>query len=187
MIKIEKILVPTDFSEVSLPAIRYACSLARDHAAEVFVLHAIPTEVVRSSALHGYVGEEAFLFSGAWISRIQPAPIDVLVREKRLDLYNFLQGKIEPELLRAVKVTPLVRLGEVVDEVVAAAKEVQCDLIVMTSRERTWLGRLLSSSRTQQVVRLAPCPVLSIQPWAQVSTEKGERIPVKQMQLAGAW
>lgn len=186
MIKIKRIVVPTDFSKVSLPAIRYALSLARDHGAEVMVLHAIPRDVVKQTTLGPYIGAEGFPFSAGWIGELHPPKLDVIIREKGLDLVNFLEQNIEPALLKAVAVKPVVRLGEVVDEIVAAAKELRSDLIVMTSRERSWLGRLFSKSLTQEVVRLAPCPVVSIQPWARVSTEAGKWVPIKQMQLASA-
>ena len=179
MIKIGRILVTTDFSQISLSGLRYAFSLARDHGAEVIVLHAIPDEVVNQMAFGSYGIDETFLFSGTWTSPIRLPDLDALVRKKRLNLYNLLQEKMESGLLKLVKVTPLVRLGGVVEEIVATAKEKKSDLIVMTSRERSWLGRLFSRSLTHQVVRLAPCPVLSIQPWARVRTEKGQRIPLK--------
>ncbi len=186
-ITIEKILVPTDFSQVSLPAIRYALSLARDHGAEVIVLHALPIDEVKQRVMGNYFGEEAYLFTGAWVSQIRPPALDVLVGEKGLDLYNFLHQKIEPELLKGVKVTPLVRLGEVVEEIVAAAREEACDLIVMASRGRSWLQRFFSGSFTQQVVRLAPCPVLSIQPWAEIRIGRGGRIPMRLVELGNAF
>ena len=43
MLSIKKILVPTDFSDISVPAIGYAISLAKKNAAEVTVMHAFPT------------------------------------------------------------------------------------------------------------------------------------------------
>ncbi len=180
MIKIERILVPTDFSRASLPAIHYALSLARDHGATAVICHAVPKEMMTDRT------SDDFTIGSFWVPQIQSLPLDEFLRNKRQDLQRFLEDMIEPQLLRGLKIVPVVGVGEVVEEIVQTAKELKCDLIVMTSRERSWLGRLFSRSLTQQVVRLAPCPVLSIQPWAQVRTERGERIPVKQMQFAGA-
>jgi nucleotide-binding universal stress UspA family protein len=39
--KIERIMVPTDFSEHSLLALKYALELARDHASEVVLVHVV--------------------------------------------------------------------------------------------------------------------------------------------------
>ncbi|MBI3059036.1 MAG: universal stress protein [Deltaproteobacteria bacterium] len=50
MIKIKKILVPTDLREQSLAGIKYAISLAREHGAEVLVLHVVDEEA--TTTLH---------------------------------------------------------------------------------------------------------------------------------------
>lgn len=178
MIKIDRILVPTDFSHASLAGIKYALSLAKDHGAQLFVCHAISSDVLKERIWEDY----QYIGSGRMVP-YRPGALDELMRDKAMDLMRFLEEMVEPELLRGVKVAPLVRIGEVVDEIVAAAKETECDLIVMTSRERSWLGRLVTTSLTQQVIRSAPCPVLSIQPWAQMSTSAG-RVSVQELQLA---
>ncbi len=186
MIKIERILVPTDFSEASLPAIEYTFSLARDHGAEVIVFHSIPIDVVNEKALGGFFPNEAFMIAGTLITRINQPSVDAFVSGKVGAINNFLHKWVDTELLKTVKVTPLVRLGEVVEEIVATAKEKDCDLIVMASRERSWLGRIFSCSLTLKVVQLAPCPVLSIQPSATGKTGGGKRVPVRLMGLASA-
>ncbi len=121
MIKIERILVPTDFSKASVPAIGYAFSLAQDHGAEVIVFHSIPMDVVNEKALGGYFPKEAFMITGTWITRINQLSVDALVRERVGTINNFLHKWVDPGLLKTVKVTPLVRLGEVVEEIVATA------------------------------------------------------------------
>ncbi len=177
MIKIERILIPTDFSPTSLAAIRYGLSMARDHGATVIVCHAIAMLTDHAWEDYSYIGS-------SWFSHTQPSPIDEILHNKRQELQRFLEDMIEPQLLRGVRVVPEVRIGGVVEEIVQTARELLCDLIIMTSRERSSLDSLFSGSLTQQVVRWAFCPVLSIQPWAWVRTER-ERIPVKHMQSAG--
>jgi nucleotide-binding universal stress UspA family protein len=186
MIKIEQIVVPTDFSKAALPAIGYALSLATDYGADLTVLHAIPTDVMKKRVLGDTITQETFMFTGGSTFWIPDHLIDGLVRDRQMDLYNFLYENFKPELLKAVKVTPLVRLGNVVEEIVATAKERNCDLIVMVSRGHSWLGHIFSSSLTSKVVQLAPCPVLSIQPSARVKTGRGERVPIRLMELANA-
>ncbi|OGQ82679.1 MAG: hypothetical protein A3F90_19220 [Deltaproteobacteria bacterium RIFCSPLOWO2_12_FULL_60_19] len=186
MIKINRILVPTDFSLVSLGALRYGLSLARAHGAELYVLHVVAPETGEPN-LSRYVVDDAMLLSQSMISQVTPLPLDRLLRERRLDLYHFMHERLRPEELAEVKIIPMVRLGEVVEEIGAAAKEVGCDLVVMTSRKRARIARLFSKSLTQQVVRLAPCPVLSIQPWAKVRTESGEQVPARILEQGGAF
>lgn len=181
MITIKKILTPTDFSSISVPAIGYAISLAKDHAAEVSVLHALPIEVMREhfSDRHAPGGLAAPPEAPIGVTR-QP-DIEHLFERKKQVLYNFLEQKIAPELLRAVKINAIVKMGKVVEEIVAVAKEEQCDLIVMTSHGGR-LRRLLHGSFTDRVVRQAPCPVLSIQPWAEIRTEENKRVPVTRIE-----
>lgn len=187
MITITKILVPTDFSNVSVPAIGYAISLAKDHGAEVMVVHAVPSDKLNDGFFPGrYIAVGLVMPpNGPTIPASQSSNLEHALRTSKLLLHNFLEQKIGPEILKTVKITPLVRLGGVVKEIIATAKEDQCDLIVMTSRGRSLLRHLFAGSFTERVVRRAPCPVLSIQPSAAVRTEKNERVSVKLMEKAG--
>lgn len=181
MITIKKILTPTDFSSISVPAIGYALSLAKDHAAEVSVLHAVSTDVMKERFSDRYVPGGLAAPAEAPISVARPPDIESIFERKKQVLYNFLEQKITPELLRAVKVNAVIKLGKVVEEIVAVAKEEQCDLIVMTSHGGR-LRRLFHGSFTDRVVRQAPCPVLSIQPWAEIRTEEDKRVPVSRIE-----
>ncbi len=104
--------------------------------------------------------------------------VENIFESKKQLVLRFLEQTIQPDLRNVVKIRPLVRLGKVVEEIMAAAKEEQCDLIVMTSRGSS-LRRLFGGSITERVVRNAPCPVLSMQPSAEVRTEKDERLQIK--------
>jgi nucleotide-binding universal stress UspA family protein len=173
MLMIKKILVPTDFSNVSLPAIGYAISLARKNAAEVTVLHAYPTKAMQEHFTDRYVAEG--LVTPAAVGR-QPDLADIIDQKKSI-LNSFLQQNFGPEVLTGIKIKPLVRFGKAVNEIIAAAKEEQADLIVIASRGSS-LARLFGSSVTERSARRALCPVLSIQPSAEVRTEEDKRVPV---------
>lgn len=57
---------------------------------------------------------------------------------------------------------PMHRQGDVVDEILAAARETEADLLVMvTAGKRSVVGALRGST-TEQVLRHAPCPVLVV-------------------------
>jgi nucleotide-binding universal stress UspA family protein len=174
MLSIKKILVPTDFSDGSALAVGYALSLAKDHGAEVIAVHAISSKAIKPFSepyLAGGVGSAG----EAPIAIARQPNLENLFESRKQVLHNFLEQRIAPELLRAVKITPLIRLGKVVDEIVSAAKEVQSDVIVMTS-QASRLRRLFVGSFTERVIRRAPCPVL---PSAEVRTDKDERVPVR--------
>ncbi|MBI2360841.1 MAG: universal stress protein, partial [Deltaproteobacteria bacterium] len=119
MITIKRILVPTDFSDVSVPAIGYAISLAKDHGAEVIVLHTLPDEAVKEYFPERYVSPELALPGQTPIGAGRlPNPEDLFNSTKQV-LHTFLEQKIGPRLLQTVKIKPLIRFGKVVKEILA--------------------------------------------------------------------
>ena len=178
MIAIKKILVPIDLSSVlSVPAIGYASTLAKNHDAEVILFHVILIDSMKEHFAGGYGDGLVFPAETPVNVRHQTSVEEIYERKKQV-LLRFLQQEVPADLRTTVKVRPVVRLGKVVEEIIGAAKEEQCDLIVMTSRGSN-LRRLFGGSITERVVRNAPCPVLSMQPSAEVRTEKDERLQVK--------
>jgi nucleotide-binding universal stress UspA family protein len=131
------ILFPTDFSERSRAAFPFACSLARDQGARLLVLYVDPPP-----RFHGEVvarRQEPDYEERLWneLRRLQPADAAVRV-EHRLE-----QGNAAEEILRV-------------------AREEKCDLVVLATHGRTGLARLLMGSVAEQVLRQAPCPVLTL-------------------------
>ena len=137
MSKIRTILHPTDFSERSESAFHLACSLARDHGAQLIVLHVIPPPVS-----HGEV-----------VARQQPNGY----REQMCDWLHRLQAPRS-----GVEIDHRLTDGEPHAEILRVAEDDRCDLIVMGTHGRTGLPRLLMGSVAEQVVRRAPCPVLTV-------------------------
>jgi len=175
MITIKTILVPTDLSTASVPGIGYASCLAKEHDAEVVLLHVIPTDPMKEH--FGYAGGLGFPTETQPGVMRQPN-VESIYETKKQILLGFLDQKVGGDLRKTIKVRPLVKLGKVFEEIIAAAKEQKCDLIVMTSQGRS-LRTLFGGSITERIVRHAPCPVLSMQPSAEVRTEEDERLPVK--------
>jgi nucleotide-binding universal stress UspA family protein len=182
MITIRKILVPIDFSTVSTPAIAYASSLAKDHQAEVILFHVIHPETLKEHFASGY-GEGVPLPLETPMNVRHETSVENIFESKNQFVLRFLEQTIRPDLRNGVKIRPLVKTGKVVEEIIAAAKEERCDLIVIVARESS-LRRLFGRSITERVVRNAPCPVLSMQLSAEVRTEKDERL---QLKLVDQW
>ena len=179
MITIKRILVPCDLSTVSVPAIGYAISLAQDRDAEVILLNVQAIEAMKKHFTGGYA-EGVALTSGAPVAVQQQPDIDNFYEQKKQLLVAFAQQKIAPELRKAVKIRPLVKLGKIVEEILATAREEQCDLVVMAS-EGGRLRHLFGGTISERIVRYAPCPVLTMQPSAQIRFEKDQRLEVKQI------
>jgi nucleotide-binding universal stress UspA family protein len=87
-------------------------------------------------------------------------PLEDLERDARRALARLL-----PEADAAhVEVTRLVNMGVPYLKIVETATAESVDLIVMATHGRTGLRHLVLGSVAERVVRLAPCPVLTIRP-----------------------
>jgi nucleotide-binding universal stress UspA family protein len=61
-----------------------------------------------------------------------------------------------------VPVNTILRAGPAAAEIVRAARDFGSDLIVLSTNGHTGLARVILGSTAEQVVRLAPCPVLVV-------------------------
>ena len=146
--EIRRILAPTDFSEFSKQAIQYAYELAQKFGARLLLLHVVELQAYPV---------DIFLPSEAGTTLLED-----LEHQARLDLAQLVpkaqDGPVEVTR-QAVVGTPYHKIVEV-----AAAEKV--DLIVMATHGRTGLSHLFIGSVAERVVRMAPCPVLTIRPTA---------------------
>ena len=145
MIKITNVLVPTDFSESSASALDYGREFARTFGATLHVLHVVANPMM-------WAGPEAV---GVDFARVQAD----LVAGARAELDRVVTPE-DREQLKAVKMT---RAGSSpAFEIADYAKEEGIDLIVMGTHGRGVVGHLLMGSVAEKVVRIAPCPVLTV-------------------------
>ncbi|HID28438.1 MAG TPA: universal stress protein, partial [Desulfobacterales bacterium] len=63
---------------------------------------------------------------------------------------------------RGIKTEGLMEQGSAFQKITDLAKEEKADLIIMGSRGRTGLNRLLMGSVTEKVIGHSPCPVLVV-------------------------
>ncbi len=141
--KLKKLLVPIDFSECSKKALQYAVPLAEQFGASITLVHIVRVNYVGGPefAALDYPGIEGELLKSAEKHLAELAATEV---ESKTDA-------------RAV-----VRIGQEVTEIIAAAKELESDLIIISTHGRTGLKHVLMGSVAENVVRLAPCPVLVV-------------------------
>jgi nucleotide-binding universal stress UspA family protein len=135
----QTILHPSDFSENSRAAFEAACALARDGGSTLVVLH-----VMMPSA--------APLLSGPTPDPLRP--IETQGQQSRLPWPwpSDTQICVEHRLAE----------GDPAEEILRLAATLHCRLIVMGSHGRTGLGRLLTGSVAEDVLRRAGCPVLVV-------------------------
>jgi nucleotide-binding universal stress UspA family protein len=139
MNKIEKILAPTDLSELSALGVRYALELSRGWGAEASVYH---------------------IADGAELASYKAFSLQDLIEKHKKSLSQFLTNHFA-ELPPLVEVREKV-VGEPAASILAEAEKAGSDLIVMSTHGRTGLAHLLMGSVTEEVVRNAVCPVFSV-------------------------
>jgi nucleotide-binding universal stress UspA family protein len=146
IMEIRQILAPTDFSESSKQAVACAYKLAQTFGAKLLLLHVVelPTYAV-----------EVFLPSVDGTTLV-----DELERQARLDLAQLL-AKAQDS---TVELTFQACLGTPYYKIVEVAGAEKVDLIVMATHGHTGLSHLVIGSVAERVVRMAPCPVLTIRP-----------------------
>ncbi|MCC6419212.1 MAG: universal stress protein [Gemmataceae bacterium] len=139
MLTLKTILHPTDLSERSDFAFRLACSLASAHGARVIVLHVFEVPTVPYGGV------------------MTPPPAESPEEQARVrDQVRRLQSPVP-----GVGVETRLAHGDPAAEILHAAHETGCDLIVMGTHGRTGLARLLLGSVAEKVLRAASCPVLT--------------------------
>jgi nucleotide-binding universal stress UspA family protein len=153
MRSIKKLLVPVDFSRESKRAVQYASALARDISAEVVALHVIEEPSDNTGLLSFTFPAEAWPFLDGQQRR---RPVDTLLKERALDLWNFLDGAIQQP---APAVKRLVRIGSLAEEIIAAARQETIDMIVLELRNR-FLFPNLARRRLLRIIDRLPYPVL---------------------------
>ena len=145
MIKTSKILAPTDLSNLSRPALRYALELALERKAAVIVYRVISED-------SDWLGSD---------DRLNPA--NALLTQERERLHAFMTEHFA-DLIDKVELTEIVEAGVPYSKIVEKAQSENADVIVMSTHGRTGFQQVLLGSVTAKVVARAGCPVLSMRP-----------------------
>ncbi len=156
---IQKILVPVDFSSYATEALHYAATIADRFVSSLIVLHVIPKDVetiATQTARRSIEGVGSRGRAGDYVVGISFGQVD-LREDARRELRQFL-----PSQFREREVEQRVEVGPPVEQILALTQREQVDLIVMGTRGRTGLARMVMGSVAEQVVRQAPCPVLMV-------------------------
>ena len=134
------IIVPTDFSYASDAALGYARMLATRFGASLHLLHVVDEP-------------------GSW-SEVYAA-LPEIQRRLAADAARRLEA-MAACLPPPVRVSSAVVCGAPVPSIVKEAEARGANLIVMGTHGRRGMGHLLLGSVAERVVRLAPCPVLTV-------------------------
>jgi len=145
MSRIKNILIPVDFSNASKRALRYARELADTFEATLHVLHVV---------------EHPYLPGGYMEFYAPPAQFFDQVEQES---HEQLEALLTPEDRARYGAVLVSRTGvaalEILDYVRSGGN---IDLIVMATHGRGGVARLMMGSVAEQIVRGAPCPVLTL-------------------------
>ncbi len=139
---IEKILVPIDFSEVSIKALEYAAEIAKNVDAKITLLH-----VFESYAYNAAIGEAE--------------STDIMAK----GIEDKLNKLVEEKSLGEVEVDTLQKKGKIYQEIDGLAEKENIDLIVMGTHGATGLSdvrKFVLGTNAYRVVLSSPCPVITI-------------------------
>jgi nucleotide-binding universal stress UspA family protein len=143
--KVEKILIPIDFSETSFLAIEHAAHIAQSFKAELILLHVVEKHWEKFS---------------------------IVVPEMRINAPDGIINAIEKRLEDiaknifldyGVKSTCITANGTIFSEVISVSKEQQVDLIVMGTHGTSGFVEFFIGSNAYKVVTSSDCPVITVQ------------------------
>ena len=142
MIKINKILVPVDFSEGSELALRYAATFASEYGAQIHLLNVIEEEVLHA----GNLGDPLETSSTWHEQNMKQLESFVPAKYNDFDIIRKVQG------------------GLVYETIINYAKENEISLIIIGAHGKTgfidsWLG-----GNSYEIARKSPCAVLTVKP-----------------------
>ncbi len=139
------ILHPTDFSECATQAEQLAVRLVRDLRGELVL-----TQVLVETPLYG-----EGLLNMREAQRVYDAQ-----RKWAEETLEARAGQIRKDAGITVRWT--LPIGVPFEEIVRAAQTEHADMVVMGTHGRTGLNRLLLGSVAERVIRLSPCPVVTV-------------------------
>jgi universal stress protein A len=139
---LNRILVPTDFSESSNSAYKYALKFAQQFHAELHVIHVL--EPVLSPEFANLPGAAA------------------LPREELVLASTNLRVWADSAGAMGIRTNLVLRNGLPAHEIVEAAKDLNVDLVILATHGHTGWKHFCIGSTAERVVRAAPCPVLVV-------------------------
>lgn len=158
--KIEKILIPIDFSETSLLAIEHATFIAQLFKAELVLLHVVEKHWEKFS---------------------------IVVPEMRIarpdDIINSIEKRLESiasdiRSTHGIKSICITANGTIFSEIISVSKEHKVDLIMLGTHGTSGVAEFFIGSNAYKVVTSADCPVISVQTHSQKLGFKDILLPI---------
>jgi nucleotide-binding universal stress UspA family protein len=144
MREIGKILLPIDFSEAAIKILQYAIFVAEKFNAKIFII---------------YVMEYPYTLSGLAPSRLDNEYEEQMLRFAEKRMTSFLE---EHRGLIPLSYESSILSGHPAEKIINYAEMEGVDLIIIGTHGHKGLEKMLFGSVAEKVVKLAPCPVMTI-------------------------
>jgi nucleotide-binding universal stress UspA family protein len=142
-ISLKNVLFATDFSEVSEAALPYAAAICRRYNCQLHAVHVIsPASYIVPSEPVGSI------------------TIESMHEAARADAQERMQALASH--LKAVPHYSYIREGDVWEVLCDMVQTREIDLLVLGTHGRTGLEKLVLGSKAEEILRQAPCPVLTV-------------------------
>jgi nucleotide-binding universal stress UspA family protein len=158
--KIEKILIPMDFSETAMKAVDHAAFIAKAFKAEIILLH-----VIEKHWEHFNIIQPELVVP-------QPSGLIPMVEKKLAQIASDISTKY------GVKSITITSNGNIFSEIIAVSDEHHVDLIIMGTHGTKGVVEFFIGSNTYKIVTKSKCPVLSIQKNAETVGFKNILLPI---------
>lgn len=143
-LKINKILVPIDFSDYSKNSLRFAVNFTKSFNAKLYLVYVVEPVVYPPDFSMGQIAIPS---------------IDLEMDKRAIEELNKLA---EQDIPSDVEVKTIVKTGKPFIEIIETAEEEDIDLIIISTHGHTGVEHILFGSTAEKVVRKAPCPVLTV-------------------------
>lgn len=142
----QRVLWPTDFSELSTKAGRYARGLREAFGCQVHVIHVVPPPLAPD------------------VSVMIPAEVPLAVEDSGLleAARGGLEKLVEEVFGSRTGIVTEVFCGNPWLAICDYARRQEIDLIVVATHGRTGLSHVFIGSTAERIVQHAPCPVLTV-------------------------
>ena len=138
------ILVPIDFSDFSKSALKYAVTFAQHYHSKLILIYVMEPVIYPPDFSMGQITLPTINFE-----------VDKRAKEE-------LNKLAEAEIGSLVQVETVLKTGKPFIEIIETAKEVDADLIIISTHGHSGVEHILFGSTADKVVRKAPCPVLTL-------------------------
>ena len=148
-----KVLIALDYNPTAQKIAEDGFALAKAMSAQVVLLHVVADPVYYSSAMYSPI----MGFGGYMDTEIMQPDITDHLKKTSNDFLEKSKKHLGDDTIEI-----MVTEGDVADAIVAAAKNITANVIVMGSHSRKWLEQIVMGSVTENVLRQTSIPLFII-------------------------